>query len=322
MLWNDLSMTQVLPNYTYLLVGIGIWLFQTLDAIDGKQARRTGSSSPLGQLFDHGCDGVSWAICNMSVVSFLGLGLSFNAVLSIYASIGPFFFTNLLEYYSGVYVYSVGLIDATTGQYLLIFFNLLPFFVGADFYTKNVSDVWTFMPSVLADGFLFKNYAMIVVVYVGVIYSIILIFKTLSSVKGTYKKFVVTLQVIQHIGIYVFMYMFDPNIPFIKANAGLAYFSVIFLFVLVTCKLIVCHMAKMEYNVIHFEFLLFAPFFYIQSKYDGSLESEQNVKMAFYATFLVLFLITFRFIQTSISQLTEYLGIYCFTIGKRKEKTS
>lgn len=26
------------------------------DCMDGKQARRTGSSSPLGQLFDHGCD--------------------------------------------------------------------------------------------------------------------------------------------------------------------------------------------------------------------------------------------------------------------------
>jgi choline/ethanolamine phosphotransferase len=30
-----------------------------LDAIDGKQARRTSSSSPLGELFDHGCDSVS-----------------------------------------------------------------------------------------------------------------------------------------------------------------------------------------------------------------------------------------------------------------------
>lgn len=32
---------------------------QTLDAIDGKQARRTNTSSPLGQLFDHGCDSFS-----------------------------------------------------------------------------------------------------------------------------------------------------------------------------------------------------------------------------------------------------------------------
>ena len=27
---------------------------QTFDAVDGKQARRTGASSPLGELMDHG----------------------------------------------------------------------------------------------------------------------------------------------------------------------------------------------------------------------------------------------------------------------------
>lgn len=31
----------------------------TLDAIDGKHARNTGNSSPLGELFDHGCDALS-----------------------------------------------------------------------------------------------------------------------------------------------------------------------------------------------------------------------------------------------------------------------
>jgi phosphatidylglycerophosphate synthase len=33
---------------------LGLWIYQSMDAIDGKQARRTGTSSPLGQLFDHG----------------------------------------------------------------------------------------------------------------------------------------------------------------------------------------------------------------------------------------------------------------------------
>jgi ethanolaminephosphotransferase len=33
-----------------------LFMYQTLDAMDGKQARRTGNSTPLGQLFDHGCD--------------------------------------------------------------------------------------------------------------------------------------------------------------------------------------------------------------------------------------------------------------------------
>ena len=30
-----------------------------LDNMDGKQARRTQTSSPLGMLFDHGCDSFS-----------------------------------------------------------------------------------------------------------------------------------------------------------------------------------------------------------------------------------------------------------------------
>ncbi|KAE9454497.1 hypothetical protein C3L33_13601, partial [Rhododendron williamsianum] len=34
---------------------------QTFDAVDGKQARRTNSSSPLGELFDHGCDALACA---------------------------------------------------------------------------------------------------------------------------------------------------------------------------------------------------------------------------------------------------------------------
>ena len=36
-----------------------MFIYQTLDAIDGKQARRTGSSNALGELFDHGCDSLS-----------------------------------------------------------------------------------------------------------------------------------------------------------------------------------------------------------------------------------------------------------------------
>ena len=33
---------------------IGLFAYQSLDAIDGKQARRTGMAGPLGEMFDHG----------------------------------------------------------------------------------------------------------------------------------------------------------------------------------------------------------------------------------------------------------------------------
>lgn len=43
----------------YFLTGFCLFAYQSLDAIDGKQARRTKSATPLGELFDHGCDSVS-----------------------------------------------------------------------------------------------------------------------------------------------------------------------------------------------------------------------------------------------------------------------
>ncbi|XP_023343041.1 ethanolaminephosphotransferase 1 isoform X2 [Eurytemora carolleeae] len=48
-----------IPGYIWISVAILLFLSHTLDGIDGKQARRTGSSTPLGELFDHGLD--SWA---------------------------------------------------------------------------------------------------------------------------------------------------------------------------------------------------------------------------------------------------------------------
>jgi ethanolaminephosphotransferase len=42
------------PSWMYWSFVVGLWIYSTLDNVDGKQARRTGSSSPLGELFDHG----------------------------------------------------------------------------------------------------------------------------------------------------------------------------------------------------------------------------------------------------------------------------
>ena len=54
MLFYDQTLTKRLPVWIYFFSGICQWIYQTLDAVDGKHARETKSSSPLGQLFDHG----------------------------------------------------------------------------------------------------------------------------------------------------------------------------------------------------------------------------------------------------------------------------
>lgn len=59
MLCYDLSVSKELPDWVFAKAAACTFIYQTLDAVDGKQARRTKSSSPLGQLFDHGCDSFS-----------------------------------------------------------------------------------------------------------------------------------------------------------------------------------------------------------------------------------------------------------------------
>ena len=57
-----------------LMVAMTIFIYQTLDAIDGKQARRTGSSNALGELFDHGCDSLTNLVFSTALACALSMG--------------------------------------------------------------------------------------------------------------------------------------------------------------------------------------------------------------------------------------------------------
>ena len=98
------------------MCGITLFLYQTLDAVDGKQARRTRSSSALGQLFDHGCDALSTLIGALSLCVCLQLGqqrsLTFNAV-----TCAAFFVAQWNEYHTHVLSTNVlGLFGVTEAQ--------------------------------------------------------------------------------------------------------------------------------------------------------------------------------------------------------------
>ena len=47
---NDLGIVRTpIPSWVWLYCGVGQFVAHTLDGVDGKQARRTKSSSPLGE---------------------------------------------------------------------------------------------------------------------------------------------------------------------------------------------------------------------------------------------------------------------------------
>lgn len=98
---KDDSSSTCLPPIIYLTWGISLFLYQSLDAIDGKQARKTGMAGPLGELFDHGCDALNTTLECLLVSNALNLGRSYWTILSLIATLSNFYLTTWEEYHTG-----------------------------------------------------------------------------------------------------------------------------------------------------------------------------------------------------------------------------
>ncbi|GBP80011.1 Ethanolaminephosphotransferase 1 [Eumeta japonica] len=74
-----------------------------LDGIDGKQARRTGTSGPLGELFDHGLDSYSVVLIPTCVYSLFSSDLSrLRFFLLLWNIFINFYLTHWEKYNTGV----------------------------------------------------------------------------------------------------------------------------------------------------------------------------------------------------------------------------
>ncbi|XP_072938549.1 ethanolaminephosphotransferase 1 [Epargyreus clarus] len=61
-----------IPSWVWAVSAVNLFVAYTLDGIDGKQARRTGTSGPLGELFDHGLDSYSAVLIPTCLYSIFG----------------------------------------------------------------------------------------------------------------------------------------------------------------------------------------------------------------------------------------------------------
>lgn len=72
-----------------------------MDDLDGKHARRTGSSSVVGLMMDHGMDAYNVGVQTLMGVAFFQTGQSLLTMLIISSSALAFNFTSLEAYYLG-----------------------------------------------------------------------------------------------------------------------------------------------------------------------------------------------------------------------------
>lgn len=107
---------------SYFLIGALTFAYMCLDAIDGKHARNTGNSSPLGEFFDHACDNISTVFMMYIIADILGWNDSKYLLIITYMSQLIFMMSHIDAYATRTVVF-----DRYTGpgEFLLGYIVLL-----------------------------------------------------------------------------------------------------------------------------------------------------------------------------------------------------
>jgi ethanolaminephosphotransferase len=142
-LQSNPNFTGAMPLPVMLFVIFVVFTYQTLDALDGKQARRTQNSTPLGQLFDHGCDAVS--MCCFAMLGGLITRSSVDSPFFLaffFSSLIAFFLAQWEEYWTGVI--DLGVVGVTEGQMFGMSLYVVACFWGSEVFLTPAFQVWHF----------------------------------------------------------------------------------------------------------------------------------------------------------------------------------
>lgn len=91
------------------------------DETDGKQARKTGNSSPLGMLFDHGCDAFTVTFVILTSAKFINFGNTLHTLIWFSSCVSLFHFAMIEDYYLGGMVLGLcnPITDFSIGVYMI-----------------------------------------------------------------------------------------------------------------------------------------------------------------------------------------------------------
>ncbi|XP_076450716.1 cholinephosphotransferase 1-like [Babylonia areolata] len=297
-----------IPAWTLVVAALGLFIYQSLDAIDGKQARRTKSSSPLGELFDHGCDSVSMVFVTLGASMVLNLGHEPNWLLFINLT-GHFLFycAHWQTYVSGTLKF--GLIDVTEGQLSVMAAYLVTALFGSGFWQLRFPllglQLKWFPVAFTVFGFIlqFKSHFTVIFMEGG-------IGKNKSTVAGTSTVFPLFPTAVVIGG--AVMVIFKSSSQVFENHPCLYLVTYGILLAKVTNRLVVAHMTKSEMDL--WDTGMLGPLLMVVNQYFNCVVNEYLV------LWLALFYITFDMWRYSFSvcqEICSYQGIYCFSITSK-----
>lgn len=101
--WTNPFFSTGVPAWQAVLAALCLFTYSTLDNMDGKQARKTGTGSALGLLFDHGCDAVNAGLLGpLTAAAVLNTGVEGPYTLVLWSySITLFYVATWEEFHTG-----------------------------------------------------------------------------------------------------------------------------------------------------------------------------------------------------------------------------
>ncbi|CAH1102408.1 unnamed protein product [Psylliodes chrysocephalus] len=170
LIWYSPDARAEAPRWSCALCALGLFIYQSLDAIDGKQARRTNSSNPLGELFDHGCDSISTVFVALSACIAVQLGHYPGWMFfQCFCAVTLFYCAHWQTYVSGTLRF--GRVDVTEAQFTIIGILIISAIFGPSIWSiKIFSDsfeLWYLIPSSTLMCGLVAMYSNLIVIFTG-----------------------------------------------------------------------------------------------------------------------------------------------------------
>ena len=239
--YYDLTFSELLPSYVNYFCAFMLFMAQTLDAIDGKHARNTKRSSPLGQLMDHGCDSMdNFLFCVVLAQSVLFGNTIHTLVVEVLIQV-PFYTFTLEEHITGVIRTQINNVGVTEYQFFCMGLLIITAIFGKPLVLLEIKGIKL-------------SYIILYTIVVIAIFQTLLIIKINSKSLGeAIKNFkplliLITLCIGELLSCKLYLYKSKPLI--IIVLNGL-YYS------LLTCKLIISNMAKKDIIVADMDIIAF-----------------------------------------------------------------
>ena len=112
-----------------------------MDNIDGKQARRTGTSSGLGELFDHGIDSLNCTLASLCETAAMAFGPTKTGAFTVLIPTLPMFFSTWETYHTHT-LYLGAFNGPTEGLIIACLLMVISGYYGPQIWQHRISDVF------------------------------------------------------------------------------------------------------------------------------------------------------------------------------------